>query len=232
MERRDFITGLAAADIAAETIEAAETVYVPDRHKVTDPKTLAAFMEEFAFVDLITAAPSIRVTHIPILFEPGEGHGRLIGHVARANPQHEAFDGKREAVVVFHGPHRYISPTWYRAAGPAVPTWNFAAVHATGKPRAIADDARVAGILDRLVARFERYEGSDWSLAKLPETYKKGMRQGIVAFEMDIESIEGKFKLGLERAAADREGVMEALKTAKSERSLYEFTKARIASGG
>lgn len=223
MERRNFIAGIAALELA----EAADTAYIPDRHKVTDARVLADFMREFAFADLITASPKIRVTHIPVMFEQEGTTGKIYGHVAKANPQQETFTGSNEAVIVFHGPHAYISPNWYRSPGPAVPTWNFAVVHASGKPRAITDDAQVTTLLDRLVAKFESYQGTGWDLAKLPESYKKGMRQGIVAFEMEIEALEGKFKLGLERSAADRAGVLEALKTAKAERSLYELTKER-----
>ena len=225
MERRNFLAGIAAMEMAASE---SDSVYIPDRHKVTDPKVLTAFMQEFAFADLITAVSGIRVTHIPVVFEPVEGkHGKIIGHVSKANPQHETFTGTHDAVIVFHGPHSYISPNWYKSPGPAVPTWNFAAVHASGKPKSVTDDAQVAKLLEHLVAKFESYQGTGWDLAKLPESYKKGLRQGIVAFEMEIENLEGKFKLGLERSAADRAGVLEALKTAKQERTLFELTKER-----
>lgn len=226
MERRNFIAGFAAMEFL---MNADDSVYIPDHHKITDPEVVAHFMSEFAFADLITASPGIRATHIPVVYESGTGkYGRIVGHVAKANPQQALFDGSHEALIVFHGPHAYISPSWYEAGKPAVPTWNFAAVHAGGKLRAINDDVAKEKILEHLVNKFESYESAPWSLAKLPESYKKGLRQGIVAFEMEIATLEAKFKLGLERSATDRQGMLKGLKSAKPERSLLEFTEAEI----
>jgi transcriptional regulator len=85
----------------------------------------------------------IRVTHIPVVFEPVEGkHGKIIGHVSKANPQHETFTGTHDAVIVFHGPHSYISPNWYKSPGPAVPTWNFAAVPRQREAQIVTDDVQ------------------------------------------------------------------------------------------
>ncbi len=230
MDRRDFLAAVAAMEFA----EAAESAYIPERHKAASTAEMHDLIDEFGFASLITAAPSLRVTHIPVLLDRREGPlGRLVGHIARNNPQHAAFDGKHEALVVFQGPHRYISPNWYAQPASAVPTWNFAAVHAAGRPSVITDDARVAGLLERLVQHFEAYEsGGKWSFSQLPQSYLKGMRQGIVAFEMPIETLEGKFKLGQERSAADRAGMLTGLRAAKPERSLAEFTEARFRRDG
>src|SRR5688572_2480299 len=114
-------------------------MYVPKHFSESDPETLTGIVAAYGFATLVTdvdGAPS--ATHVPLLLEgncaPG---GRLVGHVARANPHWRSFDG-RTALAIFHGPHGYVSPRWY-ATSPAVPTWNYAAVHAYGAPRVIDD---------------------------------------------------------------------------------------------
>ncbi len=231
MERRNFLAGMAALELTAAASPGAaaeaDSVYIPDSQKVTDLKALQDVMEEFSFADLITSSGGIRVTHLPVLLDRTGKFGKLTAHVAKNNPQQALLDGTHEAVIVFHGPHHYISPSWYVPGTNAVPTWNFAVVHATGKPKALNDDARTAAFLERLVGHFEAYENSTYDFSKLPESYKKGMRQGIVAFELEIENLEGKFKLGLDRAA-NVPGMLKGLRASKGERSLVEFTEAEL----
>src|SRR6266700_2949172 len=144
MNRRDLLAGLAFASVEAKaqtrTTEAAaaESLYIPKPQLVEDRRFLHDFMEEFAFVDLVTVSPSLRITHIPVWLDRAAGtYGTIHGHISRQNPQSAAFDARQTGVVVFHGPHGYISPAWYAARGNgvpnSVPTWNFAVVHATGK---------------------------------------------------------------------------------------------------
>ena len=153
------------------------------------------------------------VAHIPFLLDRGEGaHGRLRGHFARPNSIWRAFDGKAEALAVFAGPDTYISPDWYVSPN-QVPTWNYIAVHAVGRPKVIADDAEVRRVLEDLSAQSEsRIQGKKpWTVDKLSDDFYTKMRQGIVAFEMPIERIEGKWKVGQNRAPADRIGAASAL---------------------
>lgn len=235
MERRQFLDALAvaAATGAGEEMYAAEgdgpgSLYIPQRHLISELPVIHEFMDAFGFVSL-TTAPPIRVTHIPILLDRGEGRfGRLIGHLARGNPQKDALDGNHEAVVVFRGPHHYISPSWY-AAPQAVPTWNFAVVHATGKPKLVEDAAAFGRSLERMVAKFEAYAGTSWDYSKLDEGYKRGTMRGAVMFEMPIDHLEAKFKLGLERSEADQEGVLKGLEASKTEISLLDLTRSRRA---
>lgn len=230
MKRRDLCSSLAFAALSglAQDTEtpAPPSLYIPQAHRVEDRKLLQDFMEEFAFVDLITTAPTLRVTHIPVLLDRTVGdYGTILGHIARRNAQTKAFDGKQDALIVFHGPQGYISPTWYQK-GPAVPTWNFAVVHATGKLTAVTDPAALRTFLARLIQKFETYEGTGFDFSKLPDEYVNGMLYSIVGFTMKIDRLEGKFKLGQERSAGDREGILEHLKTARGERSLYELTES------
>ena len=184
-------------------------MYVPKHFAEDDPARLAALIDAHEFATLFTAGDGGPfATHLPLLFEPSRGpRGTLIGHVARANPHWRRFDG-RPALAVFAGPHAYVSPRWYKAA-PAVPTWNYVAVHAAGTVRAVEDPAALRAILDRLAARHEG--DGPWRIADQPENFTAGMMRAIVGLELAIETLEGKAKLSQNRSAADRAGVIEAL---------------------
>jgi transcriptional regulator len=225
-DRRDFLLGLSLLGLESEA-SAADTIYIPERQSEKDRALLLDFLEEFSFAMLITAKDGIRVSNVPTLAERSEeGWGKIWWHLAKSNAQNEALDGSQECVAVFRGPHAYISPNWYNTKN-AVPTWNFATVHCTGKPRRLDDDAAFARSLERLVAKNEGLYGggSNWDFSKLPDSYLKGMRQGIVAYEMTIERVEGKFKLGQERSAADRQGVIAGLAQGPKERSILDLTR-------
>jgi transcriptional regulator len=226
MNRRDLLSSVAFAALAAEAQDSAPSpsLYIPDAHRVDDRKLLHDFMEEFAFVDLITAPP-LHITHIPVVFDRAAGpFGTIHGHIARNNEQIKAFDGKQEGVIVFRGPHGYISPTSYRT-NPAVPTWNFAVVHATGKLQPVTDPAALHAFLARLIAKFESYQGTSYDFSKIPDSYLNPMLANIVGFDMRVELLEGKFKLGQERPEADRQGILKYLETARRERSLHDLTE-------
>lgn len=228
MNRRDMLSSIAFAAVAAEAQEPsappASSLYIPKAQVVEDRKFLHDFMDEFAFVDLITTSPALRITHIPVLLDRTAGpYGTILGHISRQNEQAKAFDGPQPAVIVFRGPHGYISPAWYHNRQ-AVPTWNFAVVHATGKLRAVTEPKALHAFLARLIDKFESYQGTDYDFSKLPDSFINGMLAGIVGFEMQIELLEGKFKLGQDRSEGDRQGILSHLEKARGERSLYELT--------
>ena len=231
-KRRAFLMALSALGLEPTAEAASEsTIYIPDRQRESDRAVILDFIEEFSFAMLVTAKGGVHVTNVPTLFDRSpEGWGKVWWHIARGNAQNQVFDGGAECTVVFHGPHGYISPNWYGAKN-AVPTWNFAVVHATGKPRRVDDDAAFTKSLERLVARNENLYGGggDWNFSKLPESYLKGMRQGIVAYEMVVDQVEAKFKLGQERSPGDRAGVLKGIKAGRKERNLAELTEAYYA---
>lgn len=205
------------------------TIYIPERHAEKDRAFLLDFIEEFSFAMVVTGQPSVQITNVPTVLErAAEGWGKIWWHLAKANSQNEAMKGP--VTIVFHGPHQFISPNWYQSKT-TVPTWNFAVVHVTGTPRRIDDDAAVAAGLRRLVMRNEgKYGGGgDWSYDKIPESQLKSMRSHIVAYEMAIEKVEGKLKLGQEHDEQDREGVLRGLAKAPKERDLLALTKAYYA---
>jgi transcriptional regulator len=238
INRRTMLASLAAAGgsslLAQEPTKIDPTLYIPKAHRVEDLKLLHDFMDDYAFVDLVTSSPTLRITHIPVLVDRAPGnYGKILGHVSRQNPQSQAFDGRQTGVIVFRGPHGYISPTWY-AKKEAVPTWNFAVVHATGRPAAITDKTALHKLLGRLIEKFEGTEGSGYDFSKLPESYVSPMLGGIVGFEMQIDSLEGKFKLGAQRhrqaGSPGPSRPSEAPRTliARSHRKLLQTLTARI----
>ncbi len=186
-------------------------MYNPAAFHVEDPEKLNAFIRAHSFATLVTdegAAPF--ATHLPMLFRPNAGpHGTLLSHMARANPQWNHFASRKDALAIFQGPHSYISPSWY-AAAPAVPTWNYTAVHAYGRATLIDDPQQIASLLRETIATYESPFEPPWP-GELPEDYFEKMMRAIVAFEIPISRIEGKFKLGQNRSDADQHGVFRSL---------------------
>ncbi|HET8533648.1 MAG TPA: FMN-binding negative transcriptional regulator, partial [Methylomirabilota bacterium] len=136
--------------------------------------------------------------------------GTLRGHVARANPHWRYLAAGRPTLVVFSGAHAYVSPSGY-ATHPAVPTWNYVAVHATGTGALVEDAERVRTLLADLVHVHEGARPGAWSFEALPAHYVAGMQRGIVAFEIPIDRLEGKAKLSQNRDGVDQGRTREAL---------------------
>lgn len=189
-------------------------MYTPAAFKLDDVPRLHALMRRYPFAPLLTAhAGGIAVTHLPFMVDPTRGrYGTLIAHMARANEHWKLFDGQREALAIFTGAHAYVSPSWYQSPV-TVPTWNYAVVHAQGWPVIVSDKVRVRAILEQLVAIHEAYTHPHWSTAQAGD-YIDDQIQYIVAFEIEIERLEGKFKFNQNRSRADQEGVVRALSQA------------------
>lgn len=187
-------------------------MYIPAAFRIDDPAPLHAFMRWHSFATLVTAGDEPFITLLPLLADSGGGgeHGTLTGHFARPNPHWQLDHARHPSVAMFHGPHAYISPSWYRSGSPAVPTWNYTAVHAWGKLQLLTDPADVAAVLARTVEAYESSLTSPWKNALPPEMMEK-LIASVVAFRMPIERLEGKFKLGQNRAVADQIGAVEAL---------------------
>lgn len=185
-------------------------MYIPDHFKETNLERITALIENYPFGMLVTApdGPPF-VSHLPFLFDNTTGaHGKLLGHMARANPQwqHLATGGK--VLVVFQGPHAYVSPSWY--SSPGVPTWNYAVVHLYGKPRLIEDEAELTALLERLTNTYESNKQNPWE-PKLSDERSAKLLGMIVGFEIEITDVQGKFKLSQNRPAEDRQQVIEEL---------------------
>lgn len=187
-------------------------MYVPTHFREDRLEVLHAIIEENSFATLVSNSPTgIVATHIPFLLRRSEGpFGTLRGHVARAN-QHWTHLESGEAVVIFLGSHSYVSPSWY-ASTDRVPTWNYVAVHAYGTPRLIEDDSVLRELVEDTVTRYEGELERPWEMSSIDPSKIPGLLRGIVGFEIPIQRIEGKRKLGQNRSRPDREGMVAGLR--------------------
>ncbi len=189
-------------------------MYVPTAFAENDPAALHEIMRENGFALLVSGtANGPTASHLPITVEiGGDGAATLVGHMARANPHWKALEADPRAMVVFSGPHAYVSPSWYGSGtGPAVPTWNYVAVHAYGRARLIESAAALEEMMERLVAIYEDGRRPKWQMASLPEDYKDGRLNGIVGFEIPVDRLEGKLKLSQNRPQGDVERIARAI---------------------
>jgi transcriptional regulator len=185
-------------------------MYVPAAFAETDLATLHDFIEQYSFGLLVNEVAGLPfATHLPFLLERKTGvQGTLVGHVARANPQWKMAQGQT-ALAIFSGPHAYVSPSWYEAQN-VVPTWNYMAVHAYGKIEVIEAADRLWDIVGTLVTAFEQSQPRPWPLGDR-DSFSERMLAQIVGFRMEIERIEGKWKLNQNHPAERREKVIRAL---------------------
>ena len=195
-------------------------MYIPASFRIDDLDVLYSFIEEYSFAALISVCHGVPfATHLPLLID--RERRVLMGHVARANPHADVFGAASESMAIFSGPHAYVSPSWY-ATAPAVPTWNYAAVHVYGPLRRLSED-RTEELVDLTVEKYESARSTPWP-NDLPRDFREKMLKGIAGFEMPIGRIEGKFKLGQNRAESDRVAMLSHLKSAGSDaRLLAEF---------
>jgi transcriptional regulator len=188
-------------------------MYVPKHFAVADIAACHKVIAENSFAELVTtdAEGAPFASHLPFLLDPARGpNGTLIAHMARANPQWQHFAAGKPVLAIFRGPHAYVSPAWY-ATHPAVPTWNYVAVHAYGTAAIVEEPNAVRDILWRLVDVNEAANGTDWRMGGLKSDYLAGMQRAIVAFELPIARLEGKAKLSQNRDATDQARVVAAL---------------------
>ena len=193
-------------------------MYIPAAFAETDQSKLHEFIEKNSFGLLVTQVDGLPfATHLPFLLERVSGaNGALIGHVARANPQWRQAGGQT-ALLIFSGPHAYVSPAWYEA-DQVVPTWNYAAVHVYGKVRIIDDEPALLMIVQEMVRVYEQSMPQPWSLDG-STLFTKRMLTQIVGFRIEIDKIEGKFKLNQNHPVERRLNVIRALQQRADENS-------------
>ncbi len=178
----------------------------------TDLARILDLLRRHSFGVLVTlGARGLEASNIPFMVEPAEPATAgapgflLFGHLAAGNPQCAALDGGM-ALAVFTGPHAYISPSWYRS-GPAVPTWDYAAVHVSGRLSQVEDPDAVATRLRALSA----HDRDGFDFDAMPAAYRDKMLAGIRSFTLTPERVEAQWKMSQNRSAADRAGVIAAL---------------------
>ncbi|MGF7214951.1 transcriptional regulator [Spirosoma lacussanchae] len=174
-------------------------MYINKHNRETDPERLLAFMQAHSFALFITTGENgvPMATHLPIeLVISADGPHKLVGHLAKANPQWKTLAQETPALVVFSGPHAYISSSWYDH--PNVPTWNYLSVQASGRTRILSDDETLA-LLRIQLDRYEATSEHPVSVDSLTEAYVRREMRGVVAFEMTIDTLEGAAKLSQNR---------------------------------
>ena len=196
-------------------------MYLPSAFRQDDLAELHAQMQASPFALLTSAgAAGVQASHLPLLLAPDEGEfGTLYGHFARANPHWRDLQDDAEALAVFSGPDAYISPGWYPAKaehGKVVPTWNYIAVHARGPVELIEEPERLLQIVSRLSDQHESGRERPWAVSDAPRDYLDSMLRAIVGFALPIRRLEGKWKLGQNRSAADQAGVRDGLAASPS----------------
>lgn len=190
-------------------------MYTPKSFAVTDPAVLHDFMQTNNFAALVSqdAEGGLVATHLPLMLHPERGeHGTLIGHMARANSQWKHLSPEREVLVIFQGPHTYISASWYEQTL-NVSTWNYAVVHAYGTPRLIEDQAELLPMLRELAGHHEAGFEQPWTMANVEgdEKFMSSNLGAIVGLEITLARLEGKFKMSQNRTEVDQARVVEAL---------------------
>ncbi|MFL6652801.1 MAG: FMN-binding negative transcriptional regulator [Sulfurifustaceae bacterium] len=192
-------------------------MYLPSHFEQPDVGTMHELMRARPFATLVTLSSSgLNANHIPFVVSQDPAPlGTLQGHVARANPIWRDFSKDVEALAIFHGPHAYITPSWYATkprTGKVVPTWNYAVVHAYGALRVIDDRAWLRKQIEALTTHHEASFATPWNVGDAPADYIENMVSHIVGVEIVITKLIGKWKVSQNQPAENRAGVIAGLK--------------------
>ncbi len=185
-------------------------MYVPKHFAVDSQIQQHALIEKQSFGVLVS--DDLEATHLPFVLHKDEGeHGTLYGHFARANPQWQNLEDKT-VLVIFSGPHAYISPAWYQSA-PAVPTWNYVSVHVKGRVSLLSAEA-TTHVLNDALAFFDPtlLETRD----VVTEAFQAKLSPAIVGFKIAIDSIQGMAKLSQNKPEATQANIRQALTNSSS----------------
>jgi len=183
-------------------------VYIPEFNRIEDRDTSLAFLRANPFAVLVSSLDGLPfATHVPLAVRERSGQIVLRGHVAKANPHWKSFGQEQESLVIFQGPHAYISPALYEIRE-SVPTWNYAAVHVYGRVSVVAENES-REILEDLIGEFDSSYTAQWT--SLSEEYRSRMLRHIVAFEMLASRLETKFKLSQNRTRREQANIVRAL---------------------
>ncbi len=186
-------------------------MYTPPSFVVDNLETLHNFIQAHSFGVLTSVHNKAPVaSHLPLLLERDSGdRGTLVGHMARANPQWKTA-ADTEVLVVFHGPHAYISPSWFGDTN-VVPTWNYVAVHVYGTVKIENDPQELHDIVRRYVNFYEATMPTPWELESAEDAFVTQLVEAIVGFTITIDRIEGKSKLNQNHSAERQQKVLNGL---------------------
>jgi transcriptional regulator len=190
-------------------------MYRPDHFRVDDVPQMHALMRARPFAALVSAGSGgLYASHLPTVLKDDGPCGVIECHLARPNPHWKDLAEGNEALMIFQGPEGYITPNWYPSKaqhGKAVPTWNFAVVHAYGRPEVMKDEDWLLRHVTELTAQQESSEAKPWAPSDAPATYIEVMLRGIVGFRFAITRLEGKWKMSQNREIHDQAGVVKGL---------------------
>jgi transcriptional regulator len=184
-------------------------MYVPEDYRQPSRQACLEVIAENPWARIVTAAPAgLVITYAPVLIDPEVADGRfLVGHLARANAHSRSLE--TETMIVFEGPHGYVSPSWYRRT-PAAPTYNYVAVHVRGTVEILGDPEQALAVVEATTRQFEHGRERPWSLGPSLD-YAKRLLADLVAFRFHVTEIEGAFKLSQDQDRATRERVIAGL---------------------
>lgn len=166
-------------------------MYTPKHFKIDDESTIYEFIEKYSFATLFSQHKGEPcATHLPLILNVSEN--ALYGHFALPNEQWRDAENQ-QILVIFQGPHCYISPSWYETMR-AVPTWNYVSIHVYGKMEIIENQKVIVDSLNDMVKKYESPD-SPYNLSDVDPNFIEGMSKGIVAFRINITKIEAKAKL-------------------------------------
>ena len=183
-------------------------MYIPKYYQMTDYEEIKKFMRAHPFVTLVTMNGVKPIaTHVPVMVEEREEGLYLLGHLAKRNAQVKTLHENEQVLTIFHGPHDYISSTWY--AEEDVPTWDYQSVHTYGTGRILSFD-ELATALKKLLDHYEgdKKNGATWG--RLSEQTKKQVH-GIQGFEVKLTEIEAAYKLSQTRSKEDKDNIANQL---------------------
>jgi transcriptional regulator len=184
-------------------------MYIPEFNRVRDHADTVSFVQANPFGILVSASDAGPfATHLPILARSADQPMVLHGHMARANPHWHLLENGQECLIIFHGPHAYISPSLYESRE-SVPTWNYAAVHVYGHARVVSEPEQLLEEVREIIHAFDPAYFAQWST--LSEKFRHGMLKQIVGFEIVATRIEAKFKISQNRSKKDQAAVIASL---------------------
>ncbi len=184
-------------------------MYVPKYNQMEDRAALLAYMRAYSFAALATSGPGgLTATHLPFVIEEEGGRITLLAHMAKANPQWRDFAAGTEALVIFMQPHAYVSPRLYDSRQ-NVPTWNYVAVHAYGRPVLIEERAAKIELQQKLIRQHDA--GYLTQMAELPDSYLDAKLAAIVSFSLAATRIDARYKLSQDKNPAERERIAREL---------------------
>lgn len=203
-------------------------MYIPEHFTQKDEKIISEHIDRYNFGILVSKGKNeLKATHLPFILErTTEGQLILASHMAKANPQWKDFSENEELLIIFQGPHAYISPTFYTSSL-NVPTWNYVAVHAYGTGKLLGE-SEIFPLMEKMIKRHEPGYLAQWH--ELPQEYKNNLSKGVVAFEVHISRLYGKEKLSQNKTEKERINIIEALSCSSDpiSASLAHFMKDRL----